>query len=193
MKIQKSILSTALIAGLSLSLIACSENKKAEKSTVVTLENLDNQSKAINGEPTKTDLIDGYLEIKKALTEDNSAGAVNAAVHLEELVQAITFKSLTQEQLNEVNANLEIIKEHSEQIKKNEIDLQIAHFEGMGKNLQDLLSIVGSDRKLYQQHCPMFNKNEGGMWLSENEEIINPLFKGEMSACGAVKEVIEAG
>jgi len=193
MKIQKSILSMALIAGLSLSLIACSENKQTEKSTVTTLENQENQSKAINGEPTKTDLIDGYLEIKKALTDGNSAGAVNAAANLEELVQTIAFKNLTQKQRNEVNANLEIIKEHSEQIKKNEIDLQIAHFEGMGKNLQDLLSIVGSDRKLYQQHCPMFNKNEGGMWLSENEEIINPLFKGKMSSCGSVKEVIEAG
>ena len=193
MKIQKSILSLTLIAGISLSLIACSENKKTENITVATLENHDDQNQPINKEPTKTGLIDAYLAVKKALTDDNSAGAANAAAHLKELVQTITFKNLTQKQLNEVNANLEIIKEHSEQIKKNEIDLQIAHFEGMGKNIQDLLSIVGSDRKLYQQHCPMFNKNEGGMWLSENEEIINPLFKGKMSSCGSVLEVIEAG
>ena len=162
MKIQKSILLTALNAGLSLWFIACSENNQNEKSTVETLENQDNQSKALIEVPTKTDLIDGYLEIKSALTNDDSAGAVNAAAHLEKIVQTITFKSLTQDQLNEVNADLEIIKEHSEQIKKNEIDLQIMHFEGMGENLQNLLSIVGSDRILYQQKCPIKMKEVCG-------------------------------
>ena len=56
MKIQKSILLTALIAGLSLWFIACSENNQKEKSTVETLENQDNQSKALIEVPTKTDL-----------------------------------------------------------------------------------------------------------------------------------------
>ena len=50
MKIQKSILSLTLIAGISLSLIACSENKKTENITVATLENHDDQNQPINKE-----------------------------------------------------------------------------------------------------------------------------------------------
>jgi HPt (histidine-containing phosphotransfer) domain-containing protein len=200
MKTQKTILSLALIAGLSLSLIACGE-KKQEDHTMgsedhnMMSESMDNMDKGMDmsGPATKTDLIDEYLEIKTALGNNSKEDAAKAAAKLAKNAKTISFDQLTDEKKSEVSSILEVIQEHSEHIAKSEIDHQIEHFEAMGKDFTDLLAIVGSDRKLYQQYCPMYNKNEGGIWLSDSEEIKNPLFAGKMKTCGAVKQVIEIG
>jgi hypothetical protein len=60
----------------------------------------------------------------------------------------------------------------------------------MTKDFMDILAITGTDRTLYQQYCPMYNKNKGGYWLSDSQEIKNPLFGSKMLTCGSVKETI---
>ena len=85
---------------------------------------------------------------------------------------------------------MEVVKEHGEHIAKSEIVHQREHFEGMAKDFMDILAITGTDRTLYQQYCPMYNKNKGGYWLSDSQEIKNPLFGSKMLTCGSVKETI---
>lgn len=197
MEYQKSMLSLAIIASLSLSLMGCGESKQAENSTVPTSENQESNSQNkdlfLNGTPFKTDLINEYLVIKTALSKNNTEDAAKAAYQLAGNVKTITFSEISQDEKNEVGEILEVIQEHSEHIAKSEIDHQIEHFEAMSKDFQDLLAIVGSDRKLYLQYCPMYNENEGGMWLNDSEQIENPLFAGKMPTCGSVKEIIDQG
>ena len=81
-------------------------------------------------------------------------------------------------------------KNHGEHIAESEIDHQREHFEALGKDMKDLIAFTGTDRKLYQQYCPMYNDHKGGMWLSASEEIRNPLFGSKMLQCGKVEEVI---
>ncbi len=41
---------------------------------------------------------------------------------------------------------------------------------------------------LYYQYCPMAFDNQGGYWISDKEEIMNPYFGDQMLHCGVVKE-----
>jgi Cu(I)/Ag(I) efflux system membrane fusion protein len=40
----------------------------------------------------------------------------------------------------------------------------------------------------YYEYCPMAFNNEGGYWLSKQDEIRNPYFGDKMLTCGEVKE-----
>jgi len=77
-------------------------------------------------------------------------------------------------------------------IAKSDIGHQREHFEALGKDINDLVAIAGTDRDLYQQYCPMYNNNAGGMWLSASDEVLNPLFGSKMLNCGSVQETIES-
>jgi len=44
---------------------------------------------------------------------------------------------------------------------------------------------------VYHQHCPMAFSNEGGSWLSSEEQIRNPYMPDTMMGCGRVIDKIE--
>jgi hypothetical protein len=58
-------------------------------------------------------------------------------------------------------------------------------------DVYDLVKAFGAGRPLYHDHCPMYNDNQGAMWLSETREIKNPYYGAEMPACGTVEEIIK--
>ncbi|MTI88487.1 MAG: efflux RND transporter periplasmic adaptor subunit [Balneolaceae bacterium] len=43
---------------------------------------------------------------------------------------------------------------------------------------------------LYIQFCPMMNDGEGAIWISKQEEILNPYYGSAMIRCGETQEVI---
>lgn len=191
MKKYNSILTLALVSGLAFTQISCSESKQTEESTVAVSETTASQaSEAVS--PSKTVLIDQYLEVKNALAANNSTAAGTAAAKLAKTAEFVTLETNSDEDQTKTQAILTAIQEKSTQMTASDMDQQIESFESMGKDMQNLLAIVGSDRTLYQQHCPMYKNNTGGIWLSESEQISNPLFKGKMPACGSVEGVIEA-
>ena len=53
-----------------------------------------------------------------------------------------------------------------------------------------MIAITGTDKKLYQDFCPMYNNNKGAQWLSTTEEIKNPYFGSKMMGCGKVQKEI---
>ena len=114
-------------------------------------------------------------------------GRLSHLVGESSLLHISTFDVPKQAVIKEI---LEVLKEHGEHIAKSEIEHQREHFEGMTKDFMDLLTQVGTDRTLYQQYCPMYNKGNGGSWLSASQEIKNPLFGSKMLNCGSVKETI---
>lgn len=137
-----------------------------------------------------TVLIDHYLAVKNALVQDDSEKASAAAKELSQSASDFDLSTVEGAGQTELSNILEGIKEKSEQIATGDIEHQREHFEGMANDFLKLLEITGIDRTLYKQYCPMYNDNEGGYWLSESEEIKNPLFGSKMLTCGSVKETI---
>lgn len=94
------------------------------------------------------------------------------------------YKASSQKQ--DVNEILDVVTEHGEHIAESEIEHQREHFAMLEKDIVDLVKIVGSDRNLYEQFCPMYDDNKGGAWLSTYDQIQNPLFGSKIPKCGEV-------
>ena len=51
----------------------------------------------------------------------------------------------------------ESAKEHAEHIVKSPIDHQREHFEALSTDMTDLVALLGTDKVIYQDYCPMAN------------------------------------
>lgn len=136
-------------------------------------------------------ILDAYLDIKNALAEDDQSGAAQAGSQLEKQAAAMDMNDIDdQSQKQDVKEILDVVKEHGEHISDSDIDHQREHFAMLDKDIVDLVKIVGTDRDLYQQFCPMYDNSNGGAWLSTSDKIQNPLFGSKMPRCGKVQQVI---
>jgi hypothetical protein len=202
MKKLNSMLVLTFTVSLSLSLIACGNaNKSNQKDSEDQHDHSTMTHEADNPMPADSDmamaesenisnLTDNYLAIKNALVQDDSKAAANAGQKLAESATDFDIESFSASKQSEIKEILEVIKENGEHIAKSEIAHQREHFESMGKDFIDLLAITATDRTLYVQYCPMYNKGKGGTWLSASSEIQNPLFGSKMLTCGSVKETV---
>lgn len=131
-------------------------------------------------------ILDAYFAIKIALQEDNSAAAAEAG---NQLVESLASLSSIEEP--SVEALVTSIQGHGDHISKSDIEHQRAHFEPLSHDLKGLIGLVGTDRVIYEQYCPMYDNDKGGMWLSDQEELLNPLFGSSMLRCGTTTQKIE--
>lgn len=139
-----------------------------------------------------TSVIDGYLGIKNALVADNSEAAAEAGRSLANALNQFDKTAIPAEKINSFNSLFDNVLEHAEHIIANggNIAHQREHLAELGLPLKALIAITGTDRTLYYIHCPMYNNNEGGDWLSASNEVKNPFFGSTMLTCGVVKEEI---
>jgi hypothetical protein len=190
---MKNVLLTLGIAAV---LASCgSSNKseeKAEQATTAKSEQtaMEEEASSADKNTDVSAVIEAYLSIKDALVNDDQEKAATAGKSLASALGEMNMSQVSEGQKAEANEIIEVAKNHGEHIAESEIDHQREHFEALGKDMKDLIAITGTDRKLYQQYCPMYNDNKGGMWLSDSEEIRNPLFGSKMLKCGKVEEVI---
>ncbi|MVX34625.1 DUF3347 domain-containing protein [Myroides sp. LoEW2-1] len=143
----------------------------------------ENEGTAIKQSATLSPILNAYFEMKKALQEDNLESATKAS---EKLVTAI---EVTQSLLKE-DADKELlakIETDAKELVAGDIKVKRAHFETLSHNLKALIKSVGSDRVVYQQYCPMYEQ-KGGMWLSDEKDLKNPLFGASMLKCGMTQE-----
>jgi hypothetical protein len=184
----KTLFINIAIAISSLSFIACNSNT-SQTETVAEDSVADSNNSTSQAGPT-TEIVNSYVKIKNALTQDNDKDAASAG---SDMVKA--FANFNKSTLSEENSKLfaEIegtAREHAEHIIANagNIKHQREHFEMLSKDVYDLVKGIGSDQKLYWDHCPMYNNNKGADWLSETKEISNPYLGKAMPDCGTVKE-----
>ncbi len=78
--------------------------------------------------------------------------------------------------------------EHAEHISESAIDHQREHFKMLSKDVIDMVVITGTDMKLYEQFCPMYDG--GTAWLSKEENVLNPYYGSSMLRCGKVQREI---
>ena len=137
-----------------------------------------------------TAIINAYLQIKNGLVLDAKGAAAEGGTALLTAFSAFDMTKLSNEQHKEYMEIYENAKEQAEHIVKSPIDHQREHFEVLSTDINDMITLLGTDKTLYQDFCPMANGGKGAIWLSESEEIKNPFYGSKMIDCGKVQNKI---
>jgi hypothetical protein len=204
---KKVILSVAIAA--TFLTLSCTENnsQKQVESTETTKSENPNEHEGHNHGVTSeketrtieestvknnstTAILDAYLLIKNALVNDDKDGAAKGGTALLDAFSKFDMTQLTENQHKEYMEILENAKEHAEHIVKSPIDHQREHFEDLSTDINDIVRLVGTDKTLYQDFCPMANDGKGAIWLSEIKDIKNPFYGSKMLKCGEVQKQI---
>ncbi len=140
-----------------------------------------------------TAIIDNYLQIKNSLFQDNSKTAATAAKMLYDSFKNLDKSKIEKSKMKEYNDIVEDAMEHAEHIGENadNIDHQREHFEILSTDIVDLIKLLGTDRTLFVDKCPMYNDGKGGKWISESKEINNPFYGSNMPKCGSIISTIK--
>ncbi len=142
---------------------------------------------------TLTSILDSYLQLKNALVSDNSREAASAGQQMLGAFNDFDKSSLTESQKKPFLDIAEDAVEHAKHIVKNGNDIhhQREHFEIISNDINDLITLLGTDKQLYRDFCPMFNDGKGAIWLSETKEIRNPFLGSKSPACGVIQKEIK--
>ncbi|MEZ4842562.1 MAG: DUF3347 domain-containing protein [Flavobacteriaceae bacterium] len=135
-------------------------------------------------------ILDAYFEIKNGLVADSKEKTANGGNSLLTAISKFDMSKLSGETHKEYMEIAESAKEHAEHIVKSPIDHQREHFEALSIDITDIVALLGTDKVVYQDFCPMANNNKGASWLSEVKEIKNPYFGSKMLKCGTIKKQI---
>lgn len=187
------------IAALTTIVTACnnsSSDKKESNTTAVqpTTTPVDTSAKQV----TKTtvsisEILNSYLQMKNAFAKDNDKDAARAGDEMVMSFANFNKGALTPEQAKIFNDIADDAKEHAEHIGSNagNIKHQREHFDMLSKDIYQLVKTFGGGKKLYYDHCPMYNDGKGANWISETKEIANPYLGKSMPTCGTVKEELK--
>lgn len=178
------------LAMSSLLFIACNNNKKSTANT----DSDSKQVKTTEAQDTNGPLekvIQGYLQLKNALVNENDKDASAAGKSIVNAITGVNAKLLSKKQSDIFKEVADDIKEHAEHISANagNIKHQREHFETLSQEVYELVKAGGPiGQKLYYDYCPMYSNEKGGNWLSENKDIRNPYMGKSMLTCGSIKE-----
>ena len=133
-----------------------------------------------------TPIINAYLAIKNGLVADDKAATAKGAKNLLAAFSKFDMSKLSSDTHKEYMEILESAKEQAEHIVKSPIDHQREHFETLSTDISDMITLLGTEKTLYQDYCPMAKAS----WLSEVKDIKNPYYGAKMMTCGSVKKQI---
>lgn len=205
---MKKVIGILVVALVSVT-ISCKDNKEQEHMDG-TMHNEEMQTESheghdhSNGEETSqreitqnntknsetAAILDAYFEIKNGLVADSKEKTAKGGNDLLAAISKFDTSKLSEEAHKEYMEIEESAKEHAEHIVKSPIDHQREHFEALSIDITDLVTLLGTDKVLYQDYCPMANNNKGALWLSEVKDIKNPYFGSKMLKCGSIKKQI---
>ncbi|TDQ18949.1 uncharacterized protein DUF3347 [Algoriphagus boseongensis] len=185
----------SILFSLSLSLLIFSCGEKSGSQEAESLGHTSGDAStaittAVSESKTTSSIIDSYLAVKDALVADDQATAAAKSQDLVAALKSYDIASAKGEDLEELERLQVEATDFAEKLSSGDIAAQRESFQALSVVMKDLLKIAGTDRTLYQQYCPMYKNNTGGIWLSASEDIKNPLFGSSMLTCGKVEETI---
>jgi len=140
-----------------------------------------------------TELIGKYLELKDALVESDTESALSAASQMQGQLEAIGEHRLEgdahmkwMDHYSKIDAQLAAVTSASD------LEEVRARFYDLSETLIESVKTFGIEGVVYQQHCPMAFNNQGGSWLSSEDQVMNPFMPDTMLRCGRVIERIES-
>ena len=138
-------------------------------------------------------MVQDYMVIKNALTNDNGSAAADASRKMNEAIKKLDKSLFTAEQKKVYDGIEDGLAENSEHIGKNADNIKHhrEHFAMMSEDMYNMVKSFGAGMLLYHDFCPMYNDNKGALWLSETMEIRNPYYGKEMMDCGSVEEMFK--
>ena len=145
---------------------------------------------AMSGDGNPQAVLNDYFNLKDALVADDNAKAKELGAILATSLGKLDISKYTGAQKSDLKDIVEDAVEHAEHIAESDIAHQREHFKILSKDVTDMVAITGTEMKIYEQFCPMYDNNKGGAWLSMNEEIRNPYFGDKMLKCGKVQREI---
>jgi hypothetical protein len=149
-------------------------------------------------EPMKrnlSQLLDEYIVLKDALVESNAAAAKEAANAVLTSANAMPVATIMEpDQKDYAEQQIEVVRNSAARIAgTNDLAEQRNSLEDLSEAVFSLTKAFGAtDKKVFYQHCPMVNKNQGAYWVSTNPEIRNPYFGSSMLKCGSNEEVFDS-
>ena len=164
-------------------------SKEVSTSSKEVVNEKDNNSKVVAIDYIDNIIID-YINLKNKLTKDDTNGAADEGKKLFASFNKFDASALNAKQKKEYLDIADDAKEHAEHIGLNggNIPHQREHFASLSKDISDLITLLGSNQKLYQDYCPMYDNGKGAVWISKTKEIENPYFGKKMSTCGSIKK-----
>lgn len=194
MKTLKVTLLASAMVFTAFTSISCKDGNKKEHATPMSSEmhqeDLNNGDSSNKGQQkaNTTVIVDQYLSIKDALVADNREMAAEAGGKLVTAFENFKVSEYSDSEQKDLKDIIENAKEQAEHIADSPMDHQREHFKTLSKDVTDMVAITGTDRKLYEQFCPMYDK--GSAWLSASNEVRNPYYGSEMLTCGKVQREI---
>lgn len=180
-----------LMAFVSLIAMSCNNSTNDDSADTVQSEvsapNAAKDSKADNPEAKR--VLADYMLLKDALVETDEKAAAEAGKKLESTLKDLNLDSFNSDQQKELKEIIESATEHAEHISRSDIAHQREHFQMLSQDVTDMVAITGTENTLYQQFCPMYG-DDGGAWLSMENNIRNPYFGSKMMTCGEVQKEI---
>jgi len=137
-------------------------------------------------------ILDDYFSLNESLVKDDASGAAKASEGLINSLKSLKTSGLSESQQKEIDEIMESAVENAEHIFENaeNIKHQREHLVSLSVDIKDLITIVGTTQKLYEDFCPMADDNNGAIWISNKEAIRNPYMGSKMPECGKVQNTI---
>jgi len=168
-------------------------DKKSDEEDMSGMIMIDKSKIDINFKMQMGKVVDEYIHLKNALVKDDASFAQKQTKKLNAAIENVDMLLLLGDAHNVWMVALKSIHKNIAAIESNNnIDEQRKAFGLLGKNLSDVIDMLGvktaGDKALYLEFCPMANNNNGSFWLSYDKEILNPFFGQSMLTCGEVKK-----
>ena len=197
MKKVKRTLGMMALAATTVLTVSCKDVNKNEPAAPMSnemhqesMDDKDDMAKNDNQDAKAEAILNDYFNLKDALVGDDNDKAKELGNTLAQSLKSFDASNYSDNETSELNDIIEDATEHAEHISESDIKHQREHFKILSKDVTDMVGITGTEMKIYEQFCPMYNNNEGGAWLSMNEEIRNPYFGDKMLKCGKVQREI---
>ena len=133
-----------------------------------------------------------YLQIRTALVSGKSKEAAASATATVKLIKEFDVTGVPVDQIKAYQIHSAVILERSASIAgTQDIKVQRDLFSPLSEHVYELVKNYGTDKPVYQEHCPMAFDGKGASWLSDEAIIRNPYFGDQMLECGEVTNIIK--
>lgn len=142
----------------------------------------------VQGTDKTLEIVKTYLRIKDALVADNNDAAKEAGKMVTQALKNFDLSGFDLEQQEQLKDFIASATTNAEGISDSSLNDQRKYFKQLSMNITEIIAIAGTELKLYQQFCPMYDR--GSAWLSAEKDIKNPFYGSKMLTCGTVKKEI---
>ena len=183
------------LAAIMVLTVSCKDGNKNEPAAPMSnemhqesMDDKDDMAMSDNQDAKAEAILNDYFNLKDALVNDDNGKAKELGNTLAKSLKAFDASNYSDNEQSELKDIIEDATEHAEHIGESDIKHQREHFKTLSKDVTDMVAITGTEKKLYEQFCPMYDG--GTAWLSTKEEVRNPYYGSSMLKCGKVQREI---